>query len=430
MNKEPVDLIVIGGGLSGLSCAITACGGNMNVLLIEGEEPDAKTRFIDELVYPHALKKILADYKNHEDLLFPITRRAFWIVASDSHTAWECVTPPDESGLSGYVANRPELDLILLERFRKIGGEYKSDVNAVDLFMDEEGDITGVKYEDEKGGHFAPVTVVANGPRSILANGLLKRENLQTDEKLLIVKEVLVGENGEPSRRLTGNKEHAASILILGDPLDVGFSWARLIAYGNKLAIKVYVPMDCINDNRKVETFVESLKMHPSIEPIVRGLKSEAFFNQTVPIGGFEEFPDTLWGEGFIVTGKAARLYHPYDCRMTDYSIVSGVIAGKAAINAKIDNRASCPCDYPRYLSESFLLSDRNSMSNVMNAMRKNSKFASEYPQIMLGITSGIFTMDSRKKCVKKSDIEKDIRSKSAIWDAVSDFDRLIKLYG
>lgn len=436
MDNHNLDLIVVGGGLCGLSTAITAQGKGLNVLLVEKRDIPGNGFHIDELVYSHALKQIFSDYENLNNALTPLRRRAFWIVTDDAHTAWECVTSTDDSGKTGFVANRPKFDYALFDRFLALGGELHSNEEATDLIFDEKGVVVGVGCGDdededvERKEHYAPLTVIADGPDSQFAGQLLGRRELNPDETILIIKETLAAEDCEPSIRMTGSCDNAASVVILGDPLDIGFSWARLIAHRNKIVIKVYVPHNLVAEDRNVNTFIEQLKTHPSIEPIIKGLESESFTTQTIPIAGFEKQPDVLWGEGFLIAGKAARLYHPFDCRMTDYSIVSGVIAGKAAVDAHIDRRESHPHDYPRMISETFLMRDRKAMSDFMNEMRVKPQFRSLYPQILLEITDGIFTMDSRTKGIKKSDIEKSIRSKCSIWDALSNFHRLFKLYG
>ncbi|MCD6216374.1 NAD(P)/FAD-dependent oxidoreductase [bacterium] len=436
MDNHNWDLIVAGGGLCGLSAAITAQGKGLNVLLVEKRDIPGNGFHIDELAYPHALKQIFSDYENLDNVLTPLRRRAFWIVTDDAHTAWECVTSPDDSGKAGFVANRPKLDYALFDRFIALGGELHSNEEATDLILDENGVVIGVGCGDdededvERIEHYAPLTVIADGPDSKLAGHLLKRRELNPDETILIIKETLTAEDCEPSIRMTGSSDNAASVVILGDPLDIGFSWARLIAHRNKIVIKAYVPHDLLSEDQNLNALIEQLKMHPSIEPIIQGFESESFTTQTIPVAGFEKQSDVLWGEGFIISGKAARLYHPFDCRMTDYSIVSGVIAGKAAVDAHIDRRESQPHGYPRMISETFLMRDRNSMSDFMNEMRVKPQFRSVYPQMLLSITEGIFTMDARSKGIKKSDIEKSVRSKCSIWDTLSNFHRLFKLYG
>lgn len=437
MDNHNWDLIVVGSGLCGLASAITAQGKGLKVLLVEKRDIPGDGFHIDELVYPHALKQILSDYENLDAILTPIKRRGFWIATETGHTALEAVTSPDDSGTSGFIADRPKLDYALFDRFIALGGELRPNYNAAELLFDDSGAVIGIKNvadEDDEYSesfeYFAPLTIFADGPDSQFANQLLKRDELNLKDKIIVVKETLIGEDNEPSIRMTGTGETAASIVVLGDPLDIGFSWARLMAFGNKLVLKAYIPADLVSDNQNVNVFIEQLKTHPSIEPIVRGFESESINTQTIPIAGFEMHPDLLWGDGYLITGKAARIYHPFDCRMSDYSIVSGTLAANAAVNAVSDRRASQAHDFPLAISESFLLKDRRSMSDLMNEIRNKKNFSKAYPQVMFEILTGIFTMDSRSKGMKKKEMERSIRSQCSVWSTLSDIQQLFKLYG
>jgi len=424
------DLIIIGGGLSGLSAGIIAAYSNLDALIIEqGENPGSRDP-IDELAYPHALKKVLTDYTSKKDILTPIERRAFWIMTSDGHTAWECVKPASDEASAGYVADRPALDNSLADRFRSLKGDILTGVEVTSLTRNAKGDITGVIIGRTGAEYHAPLTIIAEGPHSPLADHLLGRDSLLENESLFVAKEIFSGANPSPSLRFTGNEESAASIILLGDPLGVGFSWARIIAWKNYLALKIHVPLDSMKSDIGIKPMLESLKTHPSIEPFMRSLEKVRFITSVVPTGGFEAHADLLWGDGFIITGKAARLYHPFDCRMTDYSIVSGIIAGQAAVAAHNKNHPDHPSDYPRLLENSFIIPDRNSMANFMNFMRARQDFASSYPEILFKLIDGIFTMDERCKRDKKKDLDRELRRLASPWDISKDFYNLYKTYG
>jgi flavin-dependent dehydrogenase len=426
-DKSNRDLIVIGGGLAGLSSALTAAGKGMDVLVLEMKEVPDTDGVIDELCYPHALKLVLSDYQKFQTTFTPLTRRAFWILTGDSHTAFECISPVDDLGRSGYVASRPELDNLLVDRLIALGGSIRFGSYVSELIQ-EDKTVKGVRLAngDE---YLAPLVIVANGPSSALADKLLSRSRIDVFDQLLVTKEILVSEDSN-RMRLVADDNSAASIIIPGDPLETGFSWARIISYGNKLIIKAYLPYNMVSEKQDPRTFVDRLKMHPSISAVVNGFTSESFTKAIIPVGGFEKYPNHLWGNGFIVTGKAARLYHPFDCRMTDYSIVSGAIAGSSAVDAKLDRHPSRATTYPDGIHNSFLLPDRKSMAAFMNEMRGKRQWSTTYPEILFSMTESVFTMDARKKGVKKSDTIRELRGKSSIWSMLSDFMRLYKLYG
>ena len=429
---EPIqkDLIIIGGGLSGLSAGIVTAADGMNVIVIERNESPGSENPLDELAYPHAIKKVLGNVSALSEILTPIQRRAFWITTPNGHSALECIKTPDENGKSGFAIDRPGLDLALANRFKILGGEIHTDIQADSLSRSENGSITGVICADGEFEYRAPLTIIAEGANSPLADHLLGRGQIDDRDYLFIAKEILTGDGIPVSSRLTGNDSTAASIILLGDPLGVGFSWARIIAWRDRIALKIHIPLDLMEWTGGIKALMESLKMHPSVEPIVRNLEKESFKTGIVPIGGFEKHPDLLWGDGFLVTGKAARLYHPFDCRMTDYSIVSGTIAGQAAIAARVERRPDHPSEYPHLLKDSFLIPDRDSMANFMNFMRNKKEFAASYPEIFMLLMDGIFTMDNRRKREKKRDIERELRKLASPWDLSRDFISLFKNYG
>jgi electron transfer flavoprotein-quinone oxidoreductase len=429
---EPVqkDLIIIGSGLSGLTAGIVATAGGMNVIIIESGEIAASQNPLDELAYPHALKRVLGNVSSQNEILTPIERRAFWITTPDGHSALECYKTPDEDGKTGFVANRPDLDLALADRFRNLGGEIATGIKADFLKRNEAGSVVGVGCNDGEIEYNAALTILAEGANSQLADHLLERDQLDDRDCIFVAKEILIKDGAPIASRLTGNDSTAASIILLGDPLGIGFSWARIIAWRDRIALKIYFPLDLMESSGGVKPLLESIKMHPSVEPIVRNLDRESLSTGIIPVGGFEKYPDALWGKGFLVTGKAARLYHPFDCRMTDYSIVSGALAGEAAYTARIEHKPEYPSAYPQLIKDSFLTSDRDSMTNFMNFMRNKKEFASSYPEIFMLLIDGIFTMDNRRKREKKKDIERQLRALASPWDMSRDFIMLLKQYG
>lgn len=431
MNQNKRDLIIIGGDLSALSCGINASLKDLDVLLLDPLEKNISNGYIDELVYKHALKKVFSNYRDYPDVFIPLARRAFWITTKDSHTGWECVKSPDESHNIGFAVDRPAFDELLADRMTKLGGEIYYGVEVKELIKDSETNaITGVRCNSEHGDIDANLVVITHRDDSSFADELIGYEKPTKGQFVLIAKETLTGDNPTPAMKLTNDDNFAASIIVLGDPLGIGFSWARLIAYRNKLIIKVYVPYDLVSEHQDHKTFVERFKMHPSIEPIVKGYESASFNSAIVQTAGFKRHPETLWGEGFIATGNAAALYHPFDCRMTDYHIYSGLIAARAAVNAKIDKRPCTPSEFPHLLRDSFLLPDRDSMMAVQMALRDRRNFASVYPDVLFSLIDGIFSMDERSKLIKKSELMYQLRSKSSAWTILDDLNAMVKLYG
>lgn len=429
MPEIKKDLIIVGGGLTGLSCGITAVSKGLDVTVLERQESIGSDGSIDELAYTHSLKKVFSDYANYPDVFTPLTRRAFWIATPDAHTAWECVTLRG-TGASGFVVNRPEFDKELARRFKSLGGNLRMQVEIENLIDDPEtGAITGVKLNTGE-EIFSNLVILAQCYQSNLVDDLVHFKKPSRDQQVLVAKEILAGDNPMPSVRFTSDENHAASVILLGDPLGIGFSWGRLIAFKDKLIVKIYVPFDLVGEKQDYRTFIERFKMHPSVESMVKGYKSISFKAGVIQSSGFSQFVENLWGKGYLVTGKTARLYHPFDCRMTDYAVESGTIAANAAINAKLDRRPSYPSDYPNMLKDSYILPDRNSMMNFMSLMREKKNFNSAYPEILMSIVDGVFTMDGRRKSVKKKDIERELRSKSALWGMFQDFYTLFKSYG
>jgi len=328
------DLVVIGGGPAGASCARTAALGGLEVLLIE---KDVHPR---EKLCGGALTHRVVDLVDFD--IEPATEVQFSGGRLHSRKGTSIDFTIDQQ-FSGYLVNRPKFDNYLIERAIDVGVEVVQDTKAVTV----EQTRSGIRVLTVGDSYKAQLLVGADGVNGFVAKQVGLRDGWKPNKVGLCISADIPVDSKEIIRSM--------ALSASGDALgvDVHFGLLRW-GYGwcfpkkDELSVGIGTRLDlAANLKDHWKSFVKSVEE-------AKGLKFDLSRQSAfrVPLG----VPKTpLVARRTMLIGDAAGLVSPLSGEGIFYAMESGIIAAKVACEAAEKKKPSHVMEYGRIVKENIL---------------------------------------------------------------------------
>ncbi|MFW9889434.1 MAG: geranylgeranyl reductase family protein [Candidatus Thorarchaeota archaeon] len=341
------DLVIVGGGPAGASCARAAALGGLDVLLIEKE------------VHPRA--KLCAGVLTHRvaDLvdfdIEPATELRFSGGRLYSRKGTYLDFTFDER-FSGYLVKRPTFDKYLLERAIDAGVEVVQDTKAVGV----EQTRSGIRVLTVGDSYKAHLLVGADGVNGVVAKQVGLRDRWESDKVGLCISADIPVEEDEIKRCMSlSDSEESIGVDIHFGIIQWGYGWC--FPKKDELSVGIGTRMD----------MAAALKAHwksfvKRVEE-AKGLKFDLSQQSAfrVPIGA----PKTsLVARRTMLVGDAAGLVSPLSGEGILYAMESGMIAAKVACEAEEMKKPSHVMEYGRIVRRGILreLSEAEYLANIL----------------------------------------------------------------
>ncbi len=369
------DVIIVGGGLAGLSAAITAVKEGLSVIVVERGEYSGAKNVSGGRMYVHALQQLIPDALERAPLERPITKETFVFYCSDDKKL--TLSFEEKGKKNSYSVLRAKFDQWLAKEAESLGVL----ISYSTLVTGARREGNGVVIETNRGELRAPLVIEADGVTAPLSRFLGLRR-MEPKYYMLGVKEVL---NIKPE----GDEGEAVTIVGL--------------TRGYKGGVFIYTNKDTISFGftLKVDSLYNSDKpSHQLIEEIREklNLKGEIleYSAHLIPYFGYGNLPK-LYDANIMVTGDAAGLLYEdgFVIRGMDMAIGSGMIAGKAAKKIKDLGDYTKTDIYYQMLKESFVLKDLENAWRSFKVLEADEKIYSSYPDFICSALSNLFSVDS-----------------------------------
>lgn len=398
---EKVDVIIVGGGLAGLSCAYELADSGMTVLLLErGDFPGSKNVTGGRL-YLRPILPYLPDIWKEAPFERHVTKESFTVLGKTNSLTYEFYSDRfNEKPYPSYTILRASFDRWLADLVTERGAFVIPQKTVNDLIL-ENGKVVGVKSEDEAIG--ADCVVAADGILSFLAEKAGLRNPFQPEHFGVGFKEVIRLDSTTIEERFGLSEGEGMARLFFGSLTEGMMGGGFLYTNRESLSLGLVIGLASLNQKdprEEVYPLLDRFKERPEIRNLIRGGETVEYSAHLVTEGGLDLMP-RLFTDGMLVVGDAAGLglNMLFTVRGMEYAIVSGVLAGRTIKKAreKNDFSASSLSEYERLLRESFILKEMETFKHTPHVLG-NKRLFEKYPQVICDLFEKVLWVDEHPK--------------------------------
>ncbi len=390
-DRLDVDVLIVGAGPAGLSCAIHLA----RLLKARGKSPEECSIAIIEKaaeVGQHILSGAVMDPKGIDELFqgrwkeegcpveAPVKSDAVYFLTAAGKIRFP-VVPPTLRNHGGWVVSLSRVAQWLKGKAEELGVTICEGFPGCELILEGEkvaGAITADKGIDRQGrpkASFAPgteicakVTVLCEGSRGSLTKQLVERLNLHGPNPQIYgtgVKEVWELPEG---RIEPGEVIHTAGWPLRSSHYGGGWIYGMP---GGRVSIGFVSALDYRDPRFDPFEAMQRWKTHPLLRSLLAGGKLLLAGAKTVPEGGYWSQP-RLYGDGFLIAGDGASFLNALRLKGIHTAIKSGMLAAEAIDQAIARNRfdREMLSEYDRLYRRSWAEEELRRMRNLRQAFQ------------------------------------------------------------
>ncbi len=372
------DVVIVGGGPAGLSCAIrlkqlkpelAVCvlekGAEIGSHLLSGAV--FETRALDELIPDWQQKGAPLKVQAQED-------RFYFLTATKS---CRLPTPPQMHNHGNYIISLGVFGRWLAQQAEALGVEIYPGFAAAEVLYNAGNAVIGVATGDmgldkegNRTGNFQPgmelhakQTVFAEGCHGSLTKTLIAHYDLR--------------KNSDPQTYALGVKEiweipadkHKEGLIIhtLGWPLDTqtyGGSWLYHLD-NNMVSVGFVTGLDYKNPFLSPFEEMQRMKTHPLVRQYLEGGRRVAYGARTLVEGGYQSLPRLTFAGGILIGDTAGFLNVP-KIKGNHMAMKSGMVAAESLAALLGDDGYGAECmSYPENLKQSWLWQELYKVRNI-----------------------------------------------------------------
>jgi len=398
---EKVDVIIVGGGLAGLSCALELSDSGMAVLVLERGDFSGSKNVTGGRIYVRPLKDYLPDIWKNAPLERHVTREILTLMGEGNSTSLELFSDRfNREPYPSYTVLRAKFDRWLADFLSEKGVFVVPQKRVDDLIRDGEK-IIGVKAGDEELG--ADCVVAADGVLSFMAEKAGYRQPFKPQHFAVGFKEVIELDPKTIEDRFRLGEGEGAAQLFAGALTKGMMGGGFLYTNQNSLSLGLVVGLHALNQKEpREETFklLDQFKERPEIKNLIKGGNVVEYSAHLITEGGLHVKPK-LYGDGMLVVGDAAGLglNMLVTVRGMEYAMASGVLAGRTIKMAKEKNdfSASSLSHYEKLLNDSFIMKEMTNFRNTLSVL-ENERLFKKYPQAISDLFEKVMWVDENAK--------------------------------
>lgn len=392
-ESMPFDVVIVGAGVAGLSCAINIKkqSTDISVCVVEkGAEVGAHI-LSGAVLEPRALDELIPDWKEkNAPLKTEVKSDEFLFLTKDKK--FKLPTPPQMKNHGNYIISLGEFTAWLSQQAMDMGVEIFPGFAASEVLFDENDKVYGIATGDlgvAKDGSkkdtyqagvelHAKFTVFAEGCRGSLTKGLFEKFNLNEDSEpqtyAIGIKEVW---QVKPENFKQGSVIHS-----VGWPMDSKTYGGSFIYHfeDNKISVGYVVGLDYQNPYLSPYDEFQRFKLHPKIKPLFEGAKRISYGARALNEGGYQSIPKLDFAGGALI-GCTAGFLNVAKIKGTHTSMKSGMILAESIVDA-VNNNSDSLESYGQNIKESWVYEELYKVRNIRPAFKFGLFFGLAYSAI------------------------------------------------
>lgn len=426
---EKFDVIVVGAGPAGTSCAYVCAKNGLNVLLIErGEYPGSKN-VMGGVLYRKQMEELIPEFWKEAPLERPVIEQRFWMMDKESvvqfgYKGLEWGQEP----YNNFTVLRAQFDQWFAQKAADAGALLINETVVTECLV-EDGKVVGVRTDRPDGDVFADVVVLADGVNSLLGKQLGFHKEFRPDEVALTVMEVINLPKDKINERFNLSENQGCTIEIFGDSTKGNLGTAFLYTNKDSLNIGVGTTLSSmIKAKLKPYDLLDYLKTHPMVKPFLEGGESAEYLAHLIPEGGYRSVPKVA-GNGVVVVGDAAQLVNAIHREGSNMAMASGKMAAETIVLAKHEGDFS-ESSLNRYREElygSFIMKDLEKYKDATHTFEKYPQYLRDYVPMVNRAASKFFTVDGTPKREKQKEIMRSVTGERGTIRVLQDIYRAWK---
>lgn len=398
---EKFEVVVVGGGLAGLSCAYVLAGEGVEVLVLERGDYAGAKNVTGGRIYLNPIRELFPGLFEKAPLERPIVSEGVTLMARErSLTFTYGGRELSEDPRPSFSILRSRFDRWFAEQAEAAGAMILSKTLVSDILR-ENGAVSGVVA----GGDplQAGVVVACDGVLSLIPEKAGLRGPGRPRGYAVGLKEVIALPPDKIEDRFSLDKDDGAARLFVGEATKGRFGGGFLYTNRESLSLGVVLGIhDLMEGTPSLEApgILEDFKNRPEIKRLIRGGETVEYSAHVIPEGGYGGL-GPLHGDGLLVAGDAAgfALNLGLTVRGMEYAMASGVLAARTILKAREAGGYSKEnlSLYRRFLEESFVLKDFETFRNAPEIL-ENPRIFGHYPEWIGGLFRDLYTIPAGPK--------------------------------
>ncbi|NLV21759.1 MAG: FAD-dependent oxidoreductase [Syntrophomonadaceae bacterium] len=399
MEKD-FDVIVVGGGLSGLAAAYTMADAGLEVLLLERGDYSGAKNVTGGRLYVNPVREMFPDlwkkapmerFIAHEEVSIMDKDRSITMRYDGSELAQE----PYQS----YSILRGKFDKNFAKVTERKGVSIVTKSRVDDLII-ENGKVEGVMAGGD--ALTSNIVIACDGVLSLLAEKAgLRKPGLAKDHAVGF-KEIIELDRSVLEDRFNLEGDEGAARLYMGEVTRGKFGGGFLYTNKESISLGIVVGIKDLMEEPLVQApdLLDAFKQRPEVARLIKGGQTSEYSAHVIPEGGLNSM-GKLYGEGTLIAGDAAgfSMNIGVTVRGMEYAMATGYYAAQAAIKAK--EAGSYGSDtlavYEKLLNDSFVMKDFKNFKDAPHAL-DNPRFFNRYPQLAGDIMRDLYAVPNGSK--------------------------------
>lgn len=429
---DKFDCIVIGGGIAGLSAALTLAKNNMKFLLIERGEFSGAKNVSGGVLWGSRLNDLVPNYweedagferyVNHRRLTFLDNTSSFSIDFKSDHF--------EEKPYKGLIVLRSKFDNWLAGKVEEaIAASDHADESfvatniLVEEVLMENGKAIGIRAGEEK--FFSDSVIIAEGVNNILTRQVgLQYNYVKADSMATGVKEVIRFDQKvlEDRFQLDGNAGMTNEFIgYASDGIEGGgFLYTNKDTVSIGLVLNIKSMRENMAKDKKIYDVLTHFKSHKAVKDMLRGGEVVEYSAHVVSTGDMKVMPRELFTDGVLLAGESANLLlnSGKAIQGMDYAMESGILAAETIVEAKSkgDFSKGFLAEYRKKLESSYVMKDMRNFQSAVHFLHTKDMFTS-VPNIVNDFGRQFFTIDNKPTDKTPVMLKNAVKKHSSFWN-------------